>query len=275
VSLLAQVHELQAALQAAWPLVSPAASISQEQLLSGTADDLVHRLVLCIATAASMDQQQLEQQVNMQQAAVPAVVPPPQQQQQQLQVTGVAQEASAHVLQQPPQQQQHQQDQKPQEPLQRQQHTSTTTLLPPPPLPQQQQPQRQPMGDIPAGYVLKQGPVVVPGCMPPYDPVQAAAIAAAVGVDLDELPPLAPQTRGHVYDSDWLTSFTGQEKDMVLKVRGALGALGRGWHAGACLVHTSAPWLHLHWFSSFSVCGLTLHPEPCGLRVRVDWFRQR
>jgi hypothetical protein len=135
--------------------------------------------------------------------------------------------------------------------VQEQQQTSTATLQQPPPSQQQQQQlQRQSAADIPAGYVLSQGPVVVPGSIGPYDPVQAAAVAAAVGVSLDELPPLAPQTRGHVYDCDWHTSFTAQEKEMVLKVRGGgagarwggergeggggQGLAGGGWHVCGC-----------------------------------------
>jgi hypothetical protein len=83
----------------------------------------------------------------------------------------------------------------------------------------QQQAQAQDPAAIPVGYSQPQGPVVVPGTMPPYDAQQAARVAAAVGVALEELPPLAQQARGHVYDVDWMEAFTEQEKDLVLKVR--------------------------------------------------------
>jgi hypothetical protein len=42
-----------------------------------------------------------------------------------------------------------------------------------------------------------------------------------VGVALEELPPLAQQARGHVFDVDWMAGFNDQEKELVLKVRAA------------------------------------------------------
>jgi hypothetical protein len=54
--------------------------------------------------------------------------------------------------------------------------------------------------------------------MPQLDPAEAARIAAAVGVDLGELPQLTQRARGHVYAVDALPGMDEEDREMVLKV---------------------------------------------------------
>jgi hypothetical protein len=56
--------------------------------------------------------------------------------------------------------------------------------------------------------------------MPQLDPQEAVRIAAAVGVDLEALPPLTQRSRGHVYAVDALPGMDEEDREMVLKVRG-------------------------------------------------------
>jgi hypothetical protein len=80
--------------------------------------------------------------------------------------------------------------------------------------------------------------------MPPLDPQQAAHVAAAVGVALAELPPLVAQCRGHVYDASWMTGFSQEERDFVVRVRrGACCVAADGAGSAACAApaeHTSS-----------------------------------
>lgn len=211
---------MQAALAAAWPLVQPVVG-SREQLLAGSSADLVHKLMMCLAICVQLNiqpngvQQQQQQQAvhvlqeahDLQQQAQPVAKQTPQVAQQQPQegaaAAGQAQGGNATDKLSIKQQ--------------LQQALSATSAAPPAAPVQQQQAQAQ--AAVPPGYSQPHGPVVVSGTMPPYDAQQAARVAAAVGVSLEELPPLAQQARGHVYDVDWMTAFTDQEKDLVLKVR--------------------------------------------------------
>jgi hypothetical protein len=272
---LHQVEDLRAALAGVWPLVSPAVTLSQEQLLAGSAADLVHKLLLCLAACADTDQHSIQQGLKQ----MPAQ-PPPAQQQPPKVVRGAAAPAQATTSQQqkaepvirsssstfsqqqaepsgekltaqqykqsikeqleaslllPGQQQQVQHTRAaaaaaaPQKPQTQQQQQQLQPQPPPPKQQQQQQQQQQQSGqqgvgakaakeDVPLGYTLPHGPVIVPGTMPPWDAEEAAGVAAAVGVSLDELPPLAQQARGHVYPVDWMTSFTEVERDLILRV---------------------------------------------------------
>jgi len=228
-----QVADLHAALSAFYPLVGPAASIlwpvslTQQQLLSGSKADLVHKLLLCLATHAEAYQdQKWRQQVAA--AGVRRQQPDVQAQPEGVEDSSKQQAASTSSSSSSSETLEHQQavaeQQRLQAQQQQQQERSEAENMSQQPEQQQQQQQvqeqQQPAGDA-AGAPklwLQQGPMVVPGTMPPYDPQEAASIAAAVGVELEDLPPLAQQSRGHVYDVDWLTEFNEQEKDLVLKV---------------------------------------------------------
>jgi hypothetical protein len=54
--------------------------------------------------------------------------------------------------------------------------------------------------------------------MPRLDPAEAGRIAAAVGVDLESLPPLTQRSRGHVYAVDALPGMDEEDREMMLKV---------------------------------------------------------
>jgi hypothetical protein len=273
------VEDLRAALMGVWPLVSPAITLSQEQLLAGSAADLVHKLLLCLAACADTDQHSIQQRLKLLQAQPP----PPQQQQQQPKIAhGAAAPAQATTSQQqkadpvmsssssgnsqqqaepsgekltaqqykqsikeqleaslllPGQQQQVQHIRPAAAAPQKLQPQQQQQQQPPPPK-QQQQSGQQGVGakaakaDVPPGYTLPHGPVIVPGTMPPWDAEEAARVAAAVGVSLDELPPLAQQARGHVYPVDWMTSFTEVERDLILRVSVKLCCICTTW--GGC-----------------------------------------
>lgn len=243
-----QVSDLQAALQAVWPVVQPISSITREQLLSGSAADLVYKLLLCLAACNDMNPSMFEAvQVTVQPGqpaqSVPqgtAVQKADVQQQQAIQSTKIdlrqqIQEALSQVPQMPPQQQRQQspvatQSQPPAQQAQGSSSGGARNTL------KQLQQQRQAPEAVPPGYTQPQGPIVVPGTMPPYDAQEAARVAAAVGVNLEDLPPLAQQARGHAYDVDWMTGFTEQEKDLILKVRrlpACIFGWGWGWGGGA------------------------------------------
>jgi hypothetical protein len=59
---------------------------------------------------------------------------------------------------------------------------------------------------------------VQPGHMPPLIPAEAARVAAAMGLLLEDLPPMAPQCKGHVYDVKDMPGLTEAERELVLKV---------------------------------------------------------
>jgi hypothetical protein len=76
--------------------------------------------------------------------------------------------------------------------------------------------------DLAARLLLqKHGEVVQLGRVPRLDPHEAARIAAAVGVDLESLPPLTQRSRGQVYAVDALPGLDEEDREMVLKVSGA------------------------------------------------------
>jgi hypothetical protein len=73
--------------------------------------------------------------------------------------------------------------------------------------------------DLAAKLLLqKHGEIVQLGRMPQLDPAEAQRIAAAVGVDLAELPPLTQRARGQVYAVDALPGMDEEDREMVLKV---------------------------------------------------------
>lgn len=72
----------------------------------------------------------------------------------------------------------------------------------------------------------KHGEVVQPGHMPKLDLDEARRVAAQVGVQLEDLPPLVERSKGQVYDAAKLPGLTEEERELVLKVRAGEGTAG-------------------------------------------------